>query len=722
MTEQKRVRKVKVGIDVGGTFTHAVAVDIRDLSLVGKACVPTTHTAREGVARGVIDSLKHLLAENDIIQDEIALIAHSTTQATNALLEGDVASVGIIAMGQGLEGMRARSETRLDDLELAPGKVLPVFHRFVDTGKTELTTALARTLIQELQSEGAEVIVASEVFGVDQPDREQLVVAQARELGLLATAASDISKLYGLRVRTRTAVINASMMPRMLETANLTEEAIRESGITIPVMVMRSDGGIMSIDEMRRRPILTMLSGPAAGVAAALMFARVSDGIFVEVGGTSSDISVIRNGKPAIKSAQIGGHRLYVQTLDVRTLGIAGGSMPRFQNGKIVAMGPRSAHIAALAYPAFSETDDFSQAKITTLQPRSGDPDDYLKLELDSQNFTLTPTEAAYELGLINMQGHGAANQAGLHSALERVGQQSGQSAHDLAESILALAAQKMSPTLKQLMREYKLEADLVQLVGGGGGAMALVPYTAKMLGFDHVIAEHAEVISAIGAALGLIRDSVERNLINPSHEDLVHLRQEAYDSVLAMGAAQASIEVSVEVDTRNKKVVAIATGASELRSSEESSIELSPEKIKELAASSLKCMPAEVFLLAQSVGLSVYGFELEKKMFLGIIKQKQLNIRVLDTKGTVRLQLNNAHCEPTALNEIRKRLPVLIEALTTFGDAGGLVPDLYLLLGQRIIDLTGLIDQGQILALIDQETQHAKPDEPAVLLARRKS
>lgn len=715
------MRRLKVGIDVGGTFTHAVAVEVSSRELVGKACVPTTHTAREGVARGVIDSLQKLLSEARIESEEIVLIAHSTTQATNALLEGDVASVGVIGLGAGLEGWRARSETRFDRLELAPGKFLPVYQRFVDTAKSELSEALARQLIQALISDGAQVIVASEAFGVDHPEREELIVKVAQEMGHLATAASQISKLYGLRVRTRTAVINASMMPKMLETANLTESAIRDSGITTPVMVMRSDGGIMSIDEMRRRPILTMLSGPAAGVAAALMYAQVSDGIFIEVGGTSSDITVIRNGRPQIKSAQIGGHRLYVQTLDVRTLGIAGGSIPRFNHKQLIDVGPRSAHIAQLAYPAFSAESDFSQAKIEFIQPKPGDPQDYLKLQRGEQGYTLTPTEAAWLLDLVKVAGHGGAELKSVNSAFERVAGELGSSPQQLARQILEKASDKIKPTIQRLLREYKLDSDLIRFVGGGGGAMAIVPFAAQHQGFEHTIVEHTEVISAIGAALGLIRDSIERTLINPSNEDLIALRQQAYDAVLAMGAAAETIEVTVEVDNRNKKVVAIATGASELRSSEAGQEATEAERLQ-LAAQSLKAEASQIRLLGRSEHLEVYGIQGQKSLFLGLIKQPQLKVRVLDSRGTVRLQLNDCQAEACQVRDLRKLLPQVIERLTSFGDAGGLMPELYLLLGRRIIDLSGVLDLSQMQALLEQETRHAQAEAPAVILAQAKT
>lgn len=93
-------RQVRIGIDVGGTFTDAVVVDNETYEIVAKVKVPTTHHAKQGVAQGIVDAIRKVLDEGAIAPEDVVFIAHGTTQATNALLEGDVARVGIVGMGK----------------------------------------------------------------------------------------------------------------------------------------------------------------------------------------------------------------------------------------------------------------------------------------------------------------------------------------------------------------------------------------------------------------------------------------------------------------------------------------------------------------------------------------------------------------------------------------------------------------------------------------------
>lgn len=715
------MRKIKIGIDVGGTFTHAVGVDISDFSIVGKSCIPTTHKSEKGVAKGVVDSMLKLIDEAKIQPEEVTMIAHSTTQATNALLEGDVATVGVIGMGKGFQGKVAKKESNPNNIELSPGKFLKTRFKYIDVSKFSWKETV-KDLINELLSEGAEVIVASEAFGVDNPANEEFVIEAAKEMGLLATAASSISKLYGLRVRTRTAVINASMMPKMLETANMTEQAVRESGIKAPLMVMRSDGGIMDINEMRKRPILTMLSGPAAGVAAALMYAKVSDGIFIEVGGTSTDISVIKNGKPQVKSAQIGKNRLFLRTLDVRTLGIAGGSVPRITGKKIIDVGPRSAHIANLNYVAYSNKN-FSSMKIENVQPLKDDPQDYLAIKIDSsqEKFTVTPTEAAYKLNLVKEVGHGSGNKEAIDSCFNSLANQLNLSADKIAENILTISVEKIKPVIKQLAREYKLDEELIQFVGGGGGASAIVPFASKYMNVNHTITENCEVVSAIGAALGIIRDSVEKNIINPTDTEILSLRKSALDSVIKMGADPKSVEVTIEIDNQNKKVIATAMGSSEMRTKELGIKQLSNEEIINIAAKSMRVAPSEASISAKTEFLFAVTTHQIKNRFLNLIKEDVRKLRLIDIEGTIKLQLNGAIVEQINSSMVKQKISQIISSMTTYGDAGALIPDLFLVIGRKIIDMCGLILESQILSLAEIELKNIPSTEDVIVIAASK-
>ena len=196
--------KVRIGIDVGGTFTDAVAINNETYELIGTVKIPTTHFAPEGVAAGIVQVLHEIMGEYNIQPDDVVFIAHGTTQATNALLEGDVVKVGVVTLGKGLQGAKSKSDTTIDNIELAKGKYLYSENEFVDTSDTSKIDEAIINAIKSLQEKGCKSIVAAEAFSVDDPTNENLVIKHCTEQNIPSTATNDISKLYGLKIRTQT--------------------------------------------------------------------------------------------------------------------------------------------------------------------------------------------------------------------------------------------------------------------------------------------------------------------------------------------------------------------------------------------------------------------------------------------------------------------------------------------------------------------------------------
>ncbi|MGH9835645.1 MAG: hydantoinase/oxoprolinase family protein, partial [Blastocatellia bacterium] len=549
---------------------------------------------------------------------------------------------------------------------------------------------------------------------------------KARALGLLATTGHEVSGLYGLRVRTRTAIINAAILPKMIETAEMTDACVKSSGIRAPLMIMRSDGGVMSVGEVHRRPILTMLSGPAAGIAGALMHERVSDGIFIEVGGTSADISVIRDGNPATRPARLAGHRMYLNTLDVRTIGVAGGSMirvdqrPDCQN-PIIDVGPRSAHIAGLGYACFAEVDELANAKLELIQPTPADAADHAVIQARSgKRYAITTTCAANLLGYIKPEHFAYGDRNSAEIAFEILAGNFGafSSGRSAAEQALELACRKVAATIEELIAEYHLACDQVVLVGGGGGAASLVPFTAKLMELEHRIARNAEVISPIGVGMAMVRDTVERNIVDPAPEDILRVRREAAEAAIAAGAVAESVEVQVEVDKRRNLVRATAMGTTELRRREGEQTELSVEQCREAAARSMRVELESVRLEAECGNYLVFTGVIQARSFFGLFRSRRRLLRVVDRTGVIRLQLGSSRVSSTTLAQVKEELFLAVEHLTDFGDAGRTIPDIFILYGARIANFSGLADLDQVVALAEVELRSLDPATKLVIIA----
>ncbi len=711
--------KVRIGIDVGGTFTHAVAVDNATLELVESAVTPTTHTAQEGVAKGVVivfEKILQTLSQKNILPEEIIFVAHSTTQATNALLEGDLSSVGIIALGRGIEGIKAKADADISKIEVASGKYINTSFSFIDTSGN--WNAEVEKTVEQLKNTSTGCIVAAEAFSVDDPSKEIYVKESAANAGLPACGTHEMSGLYGLRVRTKTAVINAAILPKMVETANMTEKSLTDTGVTSPLMVMRSDGGVMAVEQMRRRPLLTLLSGPAAGIAAALAYIRATDAVFLEVGGTSTDMAVIKNGRSTIRSAVIGGHMTYMKTLDSRTLGVGGGSMVRISGGRITGTGPRSAHIAGLKYVSFADPSSFDgKLKFLSVIPKPSDPE-YLTVENEKgERYAITLTCAANYLGYVKEGDYAKGNSDSVGIVFEALGAWLGQSPSDAAQMIMNSAAEQINAELKKMISDYSLAEIKIKLIGGGGGSCAIVPYVAKKKNYSYEIAKKAEVISAIGAAMAMLRDTVEKNIFSPSPSDIEQIRREASDSVIAMGADPQSIEVQVEVDSQKNIVRATATGSIEFKAQDLTAQPMDDEERKEQILSYFG-MDSSVDLLASTDALYLYAVEKKSVRFFGLLKSKKKIIAVSDPRGSIKLQVPDGTFYLTSSASFLKDLQHILEKHREYGDAGALTKGVWMIYGHRIVDYTAIGDEDRILSLVSKELDICRDDEKVAYIA----
>ena len=710
--------KVRIGIDVGGTFTDAVAIDNDTFQLIGYVKTPTTHRAKEGVAAGIIEVLHKIMVEYHISPEDVSFIAHGTTQATNALLEGDVAKVGIITLGSGLQGSKAKADTTIGNIELAPGKFLETENVYIDCSAGHLEENI-QAAIAELKGRGCRSFVAAEAFSVDDPSNENLVVKLCTQQGLPATATNDISKLYGLKIRTRTAVINASIMPKMLETASMTDQSIKAAGIKAPLMIMRCDGGVMTVDEVRSRPILTILSGPAAGVAGALMYEKLTDGIFFEVGGTSTDISCVKDGKVMIRYAEVGGFKTYLNSLDVHTVGIGGGSMIELKDGKAVDTGPRSAHIADLDYEVYAKTEEIVDPRLVSIRPMEGDPD-YAMIECaGGKKYALTLSGAANIAGYVKPEDYAYGNREAAIRAWKPLADNMGMSVEEAAKAVLGFAAAKNSKVAAELMKTYEMDPRTTIFVGGGGGAATVVPHLAETMGHRHRIARNAPVISTIGVALAMVRDMVERSVTNPTQDDIISVRKEAEQAAIQNGAAPGTIEVQVEVDTQRNIVRAIATGATEMRSHDRLKKELTDEELIQETANNLAMEPKQLKIEARTNGMAaVTGEKVEKKLFF---RKTTHPLRLIDREGVIRLQKSNALVRQSSLTSWKKDVNWLLEELTEYNDGGSSLPNLYLIVGRRIVDLSGMQKPEQVISLAQVELEGLPDDEPVIVIGTKR-
>ena len=688
--------RVRIGVDVGGTFTKSVAIDMNTGKIIGKVTVPTSHFSEEGVSAGIVESLIKLIRREHISESDIELISHSTTQAVNALLEGDTTKVGIIGMGVNLEKSDIVKRTNLGNVKLGPNKYMETCYRFLDTSKF-LDKEEILQIIKELKEEGAKVIIVSEAYGVDDPSNELYVMERS---DLPATAGHELTGIYGLEIRTLTAAINASILLKAIGTAKYVEKAVRQQKISAPITIMKGDGGVTDLNTFKTKPILTVLSGPAASVAGALLHLRILNGIFIEVGGTSTNICIIKNGKPEVKYVTIMDHPTCIKSLDVRVVGIAGGSLVRWSGKKITDVGPRSAHISGLKYSCFAEPQDLEGGQIVTFMPKKGDPIDYIGIEVAAgKRFAITTTCAANALGCIPDNDYAKGNQKSAQLALSILGKRLGMDMEEIATKILEISTTKILQTIRTLMREYRLKDEKFVLIGGGGGASVLVPMLAAKLNCQYRIANNSEVISSIGVCTASIREEREKIINNPSPDEISSFIQEVEKIAISKGALPESI--STQSEYINEKSLLRVTVYGNMN------LDVGSNDRKEIDDEEAEILACELFGINEGVqriydmkDYYIFACEIHKKKLF--LKSKKQPVLVLDKYGHVKISVENADIYSGSPLEMKEKIQSLIDDHGLSKDE--LAPQIHIVDGKRLLDFSGLSSTAHVIKAVTEE------------------
>jgi N-methylhydantoinase A/oxoprolinase/acetone carboxylase beta subunit len=674
--------------------------------VVARSIVPTSHGAVNGLAQGVVEALASTAQQVEAGGlGPIQLVSHSTTQAVNALLEGDTAIVGILGIGRKPDLKKARSRTAVGEIRLAPGRRLVTRHSFIDA-TDGLSEERVRTVLHELVEDGAEVVCVSEAFGVEDARGEWLALEVAEDLGVPACAGNELTGLYGLEMRTVTSAINASILPAAVRTARFVAEAVEKDAPGVPLLVMRGDGGAVDLSTMERHPILTAFSGPAASVAGALRHLSVADGVVVEVGGTSTNVSTIQRGRPVLSYIRVLDHVTSVRSIDVRVVGVAGGSLIRVRRRlgrvNVADVGPRSAHIAGLPYACFADADELLHAEPRLIAPRPGDPDEYLILETpEGRRLALTVTCAANALDSVPTDAYARADGEAARRAFEAAAKWMGCDWRTLAQKVVDAAANKIAGVIYETMREHDL--DNPEVVGLGGGAGALVPTAARSLNLEWQIPPDAEVISSVGDALSMVRVEIEKTLVNPDGAAIESLHRSAEEAAIKAGASAPTIQVeSQAVPERGAlRVVAYGSLALEVTKNHEQVDAQGEQRI------ATRTLAAPATFIGRTSSYSVYASDGRSRRILVIDRTGSV---VVDVIGTA---LSGTGAEVAAALEER------VPARTRYFGPLMVAPAVRIIRGSRLTDLTLISRPEEALQAAATECSLANEGPVIALLSR---
>ena len=363
------MRALRIGIDIGGTFTDAALVD----GETGAIRVVKVLTTPEDPAQGFMAALERGLAECQATGRDVAAVVHATTVATNAIIEGKTARVGMLVT-RGFRdileiGRQIRS--RLYDVHLQkPAPLVPrrfsleVTERLDHEGRVlqPLDLDEVRQAARRLRQEGVEAVVVCLLHSYLNPAHERAVAEIVRtELpDVFLSVSSDVCPEYREYLRASTTAVNAAVMPIVSRYVDALESRLHALGAVAPFYVMQSNGGVMTSSSAKARPVYMVESGPAAGVIAAGAIAApygYKNVMSFDMGGTTAKVGLIQDGQLRLSTeievgaqsvtplgeGRGGGYPIRTPVIDLVEVGAGGGSEAWIDAGGALRVGPRSA-------------------------------------------------------------------------------------------------------------------------------------------------------------------------------------------------------------------------------------------------------------------------------------------------------------------------------------------------------------------------------------------
>ena len=509
--------ELAIGIDVGGTFTDFVVSAGGEVTHTLK--VPSTPREPE---RAVLDGLQTLaeMRREDLSRlfERVRRIVHGTTLATNMLLEGNIARTALFTTEGFRDLLEMREGTRSDRYNLRQSVPEPLVPRYLRFGMSErvgpcgtilrpLDEAAVSRLIGRLEELNVEAVAVAYLFSYLRPEHERRTVALLRERApsIYVSASHEVLPRLGEYDRISTTVINAAVGPRVSTYLSSLEERLRGQGFRGELYIMQSNGGVLPARRAARLGSALVLSGPAGGVAGCIRLSGLMNEerlISFDMGGTSTDLSIIANGQVRYTRERHENHcRIALPAIDIHTLGAGGGSIASVDAGGFLRVGPRSA--GAEPGPA--------------CYGRGGDRP--------------TVTDAYLVLGILRPGKHhgkgielnkGASEQA----IREHIVSPLGVSVEEAALGIYRIATDKMAEGIRQVTVRQGIDPRGYSLLafGGAGGAHAFA--LAAQLGLRGAfVPRTASVFSAFGLLVSDVRrehvTSINRALSELSAEDV---------------------------------------------------------------------------------------------------------------------------------------------------------------------------------------------------------